>query len=656
MRHFGKLLAALLIAAFFGGCAQPAAEGNFKRGLNDYAFTAASLSAVDRENRTIAPMYAEKTDKVRYVGVFYWLWMGNNDHQFGVYDVTKLLSTPEGEQALFQTVNPPGDGMENASPLDYMHWTNEPMLGYYNSSDPWVIARHIEMLTLADVDFIFFDATNYYTYAVNHSQQPEGGKIKGAGMAVLDTLLEYYDQGWDVPKVAFYTNSCSGDRVQEIFDAYYRSGKYEDLWFKPEGKPLIIGTTENNGGGSDMDPDDPSKYNNISPALQEYFDVKESQWPTREAQPQGFPWMSWDYPQKFHEESRAINVSVSQHSKTHVLFSLRHKWSSKGYDYHTDTIEENWAAGRNFENEWETVFTYEAEGKEIEFVTVTGWNEWVGQKTRADSDAYCDNGRNPTRFMMVDNFSAEYSRDIEPDKTYYKDNVYMQLVRNVRRLKYDGLEAGAAIEWGGKTIGKNSDFDSGTAVYRDFVGDARRRDFCGYDIRTASLNQNLVGAWYRDDTNRNDITEVRVTADGQNVYFRIETAEDVIPYVSGDNWMNILIQTGDGDVNTGFEGYDYIVNRAPDGDKTTVERRAGGWNWEKTGEAEISVSGKYLTVTVPLSALGLSSDNVKFSFKVADNVQKPGWYEADDPDHEVLHYYITGDSAPIGRLNSTYGY
>lgn len=77
------------------------------------------------------------------------------------------------------------------------------MLGYYNSSDPWVIARHIEMLTLADVDFIFFDATNYYTYAVNHSQQPEGGKIKGAGMAVLDTLLEYYDQGWDVPKVAF---------------------------------------------------------------------------------------------------------------------------------------------------------------------------------------------------------------------------------------------------------------------------------------------------------------------------------------------------------------------------------------------------------------------------------------------------------------------
>lgn len=55
MRHFGKLLAALLIAAFFGGCAQPAAEGNFKRGLNDYAFTAASLSAVDRENRTIAP-------------------------------------------------------------------------------------------------------------------------------------------------------------------------------------------------------------------------------------------------------------------------------------------------------------------------------------------------------------------------------------------------------------------------------------------------------------------------------------------------------------------------------------------------------------------------------------------------------------------------
>lgn len=643
----------IVTAAILGGCTGAGgAQGTFRRGLSDVAFTLASLSAVDREGREIAPMYAKKTDRIRYVGVFYWIWMGNNDHQYGVYDVTKLMQTEAGRTALWQTVNPPGDGMANASPVDYMHWVNEPMFGYYNSSDPWVIARHIEMLTLADVDFIFLDATNYYDYSVNVSQWPEAYNLKGAGIALLDTMLEYAEAGWDIPKVAFYTNSCSGDRVQEIFDHYYKSGKYESLWFKPEGKPLIIGTTENNNGGSDMDVNDPGKYSNISVGLREYFDVKESQWPTKPATPNGFPWMSWDYPQVFHEESRAINVSVAQHSKTHILFSLQHKWSSKGYDYHTDTVEENWAAGRNFENEWETVFTYESAGKEIEFVTVTGWNEWVGQKTKTDEPFYQDGGRNPTGMMMVDNFCAEYSRDIEPDKEYYKDNVYLQLVRNVRKLKYDGLESGAAIEWGGKTVRDLSDFEEGVAVYRDLEGDCRARDFYGYDIRSSSRAAGLVGSWYTDDSNRNDITEVRVTADDRNVYFLVTTKDPITAYDGGENWMNILIKTtGAG----GFEGYDYLINRAPGETETSVERSLGGWNWASAGKAELIVDGNRMAVTVPLAALGLT-DGVCFEFKVADNVGKPSWYAESDPEHDVMYYYITGDSAPLGRLNYRYGY
>ena len=193
------------------------------------------------------------------------------------------------------------------------------------------------------------------------------------------------------------------------------------------------------------------------------------------------------------------------------------------------------------------------------------------------------------------------------------------------------------------------DFEDVPAVYVDFEGDALARDYWSFDVKP-------TGPYYTDATDRNDILETRVVHDGTNLYFLVTTKEDVTAYESGDNWMNILIKTEASTEDNSFAGYNFAVNRAPDGDKTTVERSAGGWNWEKTGEAEISVSGKYLTVTVPLSALGLSSDNVKFSFKVADNVQKPGWYEADDPDHEVLHYYITGDSAPIGRLNYTYGY
>ena len=54
-----------------------------------------------------------------------------------------------------------------------------------------------------------------------------------------------------------------------------------------------------------------------------------------------------------------------------------------------------------------------------------------------------------------------------------------------------------------------------------------------------------------------------------------------------------------------------------------------------------------MLIVVPLAALGLSANSVSFEFKVADNV-------TDYTD--IMDYYVTGDSAPIGRLRYAYGY
>lgn len=646
------MLTVILFSTFIGctNTDNDDARGNADRGLSSYEFTTSSFSTVDKFDRPTNVMLKKKQDKMRYVGVFYWLWMGNNDHQFGVYDNTKLMSTPEGREALFATDNAPGDGAPNASPLTYMHWTNQPLFGYYNSSDPYIIKKHIEMLTMADVDFIFLDTTNYYIYDKNLSQHyQEASQIKGSATAVLDTFLEYNNQGWDIPKVAFYTNSCSGTRTQEIFDAFYSSGKYEEIWFKPNGKPLIIGTTENNGGGSDMPTNDPTKYDNISESLQEYFDVFESQWPTRPATPQGFPWMDWEAPQSYHSVSKAINVSVSQHGNR-IIYNRMDKRSSKGYDYKTNSVEEEWQKGKNFENQWQTVFDYEKMGKHIEFVTITGWNEWVVQKNK--DPYYIEQPNNPNGMIMVDNFTAEYSRDVEPDKDYYQDSVYLQMVNNIRKLKYEEMTTQKLI-WQNFTLTDFNDFGKVVAVYKDLVGDASLRDFYGYDIRSLSKKQGLVGSWYSYDTARNDIAEVGVTKDENNIYFSITTLEDIITDTTVDNWMNILIKTGGSD---NFAGYDYIINRSFDGTTSTIERSLGGWYWQQTGSATVKIKGNQMIVTVPKSALGFNGDNVKFEFKVADNVVKPNYFEQDDAEHDILHYYITGDSAPIGRLNYAYGY
>ena len=448
--------------------------------------------------------------------------------------------------------------------------------------------------------------------------------------------------------MVFYTNTQSGDRVNEIYESFYRDGKYEDIWFRPTGKPLIVGTTKNNKG---TDAQGTARVN-ISDEMCDYFDVRESQWPNQTPADNGFPWMDWTNGDNYYySENKVVNVSVAQHGATETSYAaytyMKNRYgddiskyrldgrSSKGWNESELSVEKNWQAGRNIEDQWETVFRYEAEGKEVEMVTVTGWNEWLAWK-------YCPGGDHP---LFVDNFSSEFSRDMEMDKDTYQDNFYLQLVRNVRR--YKGAAKASDYEWKKKTVNSFSDFAGVASKYYDFRGDAIERDFYGFDIRPGSKEQGLLGSWYTDRSARNDIVSVAVTHDDENVYFGIETVEAITAYESGENWMNVLLSTKKANAGNSWEGYDYILNRAPGNGKTSVEKSAGGWNWEKVGEAAITVDGNKMTISVPLSMLGLSASEFSFGFKVADNVTN---YK------DIMDYYVSGDSAPIGRLRYSYGY
>ena len=110
--------------------------------------------------------------------------------------------------------------------------------------------------------------------------------------------------------------------------------------------------------------------------------------------------------------------------------------------------------------------------------------------------------------------------------------------------------------------------------------------------------------------------------------------------------MNVLVKTAASTAENSFEGYNFLINRAPENGKASVEISAGGWNWSRVGFADMTVEGNRMMLTVPLSMLGLK-DGVKFEFKVADHVTN---YK------DIMDYYVTGDSAPIGRLNYAYGY
>lgn len=601
-----KQIFLFVLAALFSFPAM--AQDAKHRSTDPNHYSLMQLSATDALGRRIE-VAQQPSGQKKYVGVFYSVWLGQHrSGQRGIYDIQQMLDTDP------TALNDPKGTPE--SPLNEFHFWGEPLYGYYSMSDPWIVTRHIELLTNAAIDYLCIDATNNVIY-----ETPTRN--------LLETLQRFQQQGFKVPKVVFYTNSHSGPAVNTLYNTFYKAGLYEDVWFKPNGKPMLIGITEENGNASDQTrfeqmlhpPDGFKEY--ISADMQGYFDVRESQWPNGEYNENSIPWMSWQHPQWNHKGTMA--VPVAQHSHSVIYASSRHPECNRGYDNATKQVNPDWTAGTSFQTMWNTAL----ENKEVvDNVLITSFNEWMAIKYVNDAN----------EVFFVDVYNAEFSRDIEMMKGGYQDNFYLQLAQNVRKFKFDEKAASHQNALAKINI-KNASpqqWEQVEATYIDFAGDAIPRNF-----------DNAAGTGtYTDNSNRNDIVEIKVAHDKKNLYMRIETLADITPYNGSDqNWMNILIRTG-GAGEANFAGYDYIINRHPVSGKTSVERSVGGYDWVTSGKADYIVTGNIMQVAIPLKHLGLTAANCQVEFKVADNVTEYS---------DIMDYYVSGDSAPIGRLNFSYG-
>ena len=103
----------------------------------------------------------------------------------------------------------------------------------------------------------------------------------------------------------------------------------------------------------------------------------------------------------------------------------------------------------------------------------------------------------------------------------------------------------------------------------------------------------------------------------------------------------------DRDKATGWNGYDFIVNRtSPHGKKAVIEKNVGGrWEWEAVGESKFAVNGNKLELAIAKQLMNLTGDDVDIEFKWNDNMQENG---------NIMDFYINGDTAPGGRFNYVY--
>ncbi len=543
------------------------------------------LIAIDSLGRKIpSPERASTLRSDRLTGLFYFLWLENNNRK--IYNVSEI--TAKDPEAGYKPDSDVWGGVG-----EYHFW-GEPFYGYYSQGDEWVVRKHMKLITEAGIDFLFFDTTNALIY-------------KDKVEIVMKVLQEYHDDGFDIPKVMFYTNTRSGETVQEIYDNIYKPRFCEDTWFLLDGKPVIIAVKEE-----------------CSEETGNFFNIKMSQWPNEPDKLGGWPWMDFVRPQRvfadLNGKPEVINVSVAQHPQERfgdsVLYGETRNCGRAFHNGANDPSPNAYIHGYNFAEQFERALETAPP-----IMLITGWNEWIAGRWP---------GPENRPIMFVDCANHEYSRDVEMMRGGYFDNYYMQMVSYVRRYK-------------GSLPCETNPCEK-TEVYENFSDGDIPRDAMGQIDR------------YTNYTQRNAIKSISVSHTKETVTFTITAKKDIVKDSRG-SFMSIYVSNG------AAPGFDFVINKKPDFENNTTgvyaitrapadnstERPCDDLNNVKEiARVPMEIKGNTLTVTLPLSILNINtaeSETFEFWFKAADSTKE---YE------KVDQFYEDGDCAPLGRLAYIY--
>ena len=553
-----------------------------------------ATDGLGRRLPTAAEVGAPRAD--RTVTMFYFMTHGQNKHaNYGPYDVSKILAADPN------AINNPNSPLWG--PIWHGHYWGEPLFGYYRSDDKAVIKKHAQMLADAGVDALALDFSNGFLY-------PE------ARTALFEAFAEVRAAGGQTPLIYFllpfrwepHTSQTvlQQNALVNIYRDFYAKNIHPELWFRWEGKPLILSYKSYTKMS-----DSPAERQEI-----ESFFTFRGPFPTGNGKPKKPAGEKYEflghwawreiYPQEqwydFNGKLEEMTVSVSQNNNaTHTVASTDPTCFSRAHCQGKDVITpENLAWGLNFQEQWDHALKYDPK-----MIFVTGWNEWGAARLKSFL-----NVKQPVVF--ADNFDAAHSRDAEPVKGFWGDAYYWQLVANIRRFK--GVRAAEPVQSVPIRIdGAFDDWRLAAPLFRDTSGDPVARDFalCGKAGR------------YVDHSGRNDIVEARVSADAARVSFYVRTASPLVP---GDakNWM-LLFVDADCDAMTGWLGYDLTIR--PGAPPADVKVAAGA--------CEIELS-------IPVSQLPGGVLPPQFEFKWADNcLEKKEWSD----------FTLHGDAAPNDRYN-----
>ena len=298
---------------------------------------------------------------------------------------TKIL----GEKT--KNPNPPNiteilAGEQEWGGLYQFHYWAKPALGYYKSHDKEVIRTHMTQLSDAGVDFIIIDNTNASRGWIGTNEWKLFVTLPCD--AILDTIVEMRAKGLKTPYLVFWSgvNSDSGwSVVNETYEQFYAQDKWKDCFVYWEGKPFMI-TTDSLAGAPE------------TLTLRKMWGLN--------PQPQEEIW-------SFLNITNMPNLDKDGYVEQMCVCTATQETYMSLPTAH----------GRNhgifMYSQW-----YNAFKNRPKVITITWWNEWAAQRFEED-------GQN----LFVDNYTQEYSRDIEPMEGGHGDQYYQWMKEYIRAYR-----------------------------------------------------------------------------------------------------------------------------------------------------------------------------------------------------------------------------
>lgn len=270
--------------------------------------------------------------------------------------------------------------------LYQFHYWAKPALGYYKSHDKDVIRTHMTQLADAGVDFIIIDNTNASAGWLETNDWELF--ITLPCEAILDTILEMRSEGLKTPYVVFWSGvkpEFGWTVVNETYEQFLSQEKWKDCFVYWEGKPFMITT--------DLAENAPEHL-----TLRKMWGLK--------AQPEEGVWSFLDIKNMPNPDADGYTEQMcvcTAAQETYMSLPTAHGRNHGIFLY----------------TQW-----YNAFQNRPKVVTVTWWNEWAAQR-------FEENGNN----LFVDNYTREYSRDIEPMEGGHGDQYYQWLKEYIRAYR-----------------------------------------------------------------------------------------------------------------------------------------------------------------------------------------------------------------------------